>query len=115
MIKAEPRLSANNEKIERVGHAGFKTLPSPCAKAGKQHLGATPTYEEGASEENQSKRGRPDEELAPFEKKPAERDENCTATNLAGNQCGEMAVSFDPGCDKIGQQLLLLGCPNDPG
>src|SRR5271169_191619 len=115
MIKAEARLGADDEEIERVGYAGFKTYPPPRSKAGEHDFGATPAQDKSAGQQNQSERGRPGEKLAPFEKQPTQRDECGAAAGLAGNQSSEMAISFHPGREKAGQQPLLPGRADDAG
>src|SRR5208282_1006023 len=115
MIKAEARLGADDEEIERVGYAGFKTHPPPRSEAGERDLGATPAQEKSAGQQNQSERGRVEEKLAPLKKQPTQRHECGAAAGLAGNQSSEMAISLHPGREKAGQQPLLPGRANDPG
>src|SRR5271157_391939 len=109
VVEAESGFGADHEKIERVGQAVFETHPSPRGKAGEDSLGATPAEEKGASQKCQSNCGSPQEQLAPLEKQPTERDEYHAAANLAANKGGEMAVPLDPGRDQGPQQALLLG------
>ena len=76
VIEAEPRFGADDEKIERVGHAGFKACAAPLRRDGKgrPQESASPG-DRRRPEAGSLKVGRSDKEFDAIEKQPTERDE----------------------------------------
>src|SRR5208282_554886 len=114
LVEAEPRLGADDEKIERIGDALLDAPATPRRETGENEVGQLPTEQQGGNHEGPSDQRHPREPLAPLEEEPRQRGECHGSAELARDKRGEVAMSPDPSCGEGGQHFFLLA-PADGG